>query len=539
MKKYFLIVFCLFFLNSAFVQAISNSQKHKSSSSKVAAHELAEKILTAYGGEETFKKVYEEGWHGFGKYTQISLLSGVANNFDIEVFNKGDKVRQQMTVLGDLLVGGYDGKHSWLKQFGEVIEDNQSKTDLAREEIEHGLQLLLKFSAKGTKLEIKNPEDKDDVLSVNTPDGISTLVFADKKTHLIKATEFIGIDDEQGLSVTKSFHYEDYRPCAGTMLAYKFSEFSNGKKVLEVVLNSIKQESLADDLFMVPKEKVSLVKQNESVTIPFTLHAGEIVINASVNGRPGLAFVVDTAATQSLLDKNQASQLGEVQNSDLFITTGSGSVPMGYIKLDSFTLGSVAFKAIPMAVADLAPLRHLPGKRIAGLLGANILRQFLVTFDFGNQTLTLANPDNNFDDKHSSIIPAKPSLGGSALMISGDLDGKKVSCLIDTGAAYSLIPHELARQIAGKSVLGRDSVRGLDGKPVIVSAGLFKVLKLGSVSIEQPEFYIADQKAQLGGMIANGSVAILGNPTWKNFALTLDYKKQRVILRRSTCVSKL
>ena len=65
------------------------------------------------------------------------------------------------------------------------------------------------------------------------------------------------------------------------------------------------------------------------------------------------------------------------------------------------------------------------------------------------------------------------------------------------------------------------------------------MLKLGGVSIEQPEFFIADQKSgQLGGMIANGSVAILGNPIWKNFALTLDYKRQRVILRRSVCLSK-
>jgi predicted aspartyl protease len=538
MKRYFLIAYCLFWLCPTYTAAAAGSHKIKFPAQDLATKELAAQILIAYGGEKKFKEVYEEGWHGFGKYTQISLLSGVANSFDIEIFNKGDKVRQQMTVLGDQLVGGFDGKHSWLKQFGEVIEDNSSKTDLAREEIDHGLHLLLKLSAKNTKLEIKNSQDSNDVLSVTTDDGTATLLYADKKTHLVTATEFVGIDDEQGLSVAKSFKYEDYRPCAGTMLAYKFTESSGGKKVLEVTLNSIKQESLADSIFVVPKDRQCLLNKNESVTIPFSYIGGEIVINASVNGRPGLAFVVDTAATQSLIDRKLALQLGEIENSDLSITTGSGSVPMGYMKLASLTMGTLAFKDIPMAVTDLAPLKFAPVTKIAGLLGANLLRQFLITFDFSKQTITLGHPDNTINDKEATIISAKPSLGGSALMVDGELDGKKLACLIDTGAAYSIIPHELAVQLASNSVPGLNSVRGLDGKRVRVATGQFKVLKLGTVSIEQPEFLIPSQTVQLGGMIANGSVAILGNPIWKNFVLTLDYKRQRIILRRSLCVSK-
>src|SRR5579872_2555874 len=151
-RRYILWLIALFCLVP--VGAVANKDKLRSAQ----AEELSQQILAAYGGEKKFKQVYEQGWHGFGKYTQISLLSGAANTFDIEVFNKGDKVRQQMTVLGDQLVGGFDGKHSWLRQFGEVIEDNPSKTDLAREEIEHGLHLLLKLSAKDTKLELKNSQ---------------------------------------------------------------------------------------------------------------------------------------------------------------------------------------------------------------------------------------------------------------------------------------------------------------------------------------------------------------------------------------------
>ena len=215
----------------------------------------------------------------------------------------------------------------------------------------------------------------------------------------------------------KSFQYDDYRPFSGTMLPYNFTEYSGGKKVLQVTLTSIKPETLADTIFQVPKVRQCLLGKNKSVTIPFSYTGGEIVINATVNGKPDLAFVVDTGATQSLIDSKQAPLLGKIEHSDLSITTGSGSVPMSYMKIDSLSIGNLVFKAIPVAVADLHALKFIPGKKITGLLGANILRQFLITFDFPRQTLTLAHPDIHIDSKNATIIPAKPSLGGSALMM--------------------------------------------------------------------------------------------------------------------------
>ena len=38
--------------------------------------QIVQDTLNAYGGEHKFKQVYEKGCHGFGKYTQISSLSG-------------------------------------------------------------------------------------------------------------------------------------------------------------------------------------------------------------------------------------------------------------------------------------------------------------------------------------------------------------------------------------------------------------------------------------------------------------------------------
>ncbi len=495
---------------------------------------LAKDILAAYGGEDKFKQVYEKGCHGLGKYTQISALSGAANTFNIEIFNKGDKIREEMSVLGEPLVGGFDGKHSWLKQYGEVIEDNPAGQDQTRQEIEHGLQVLLKLCDKNTGLEYIGSDKSTiyDLLKVTTPEGISTYLYADKKTHLIAKTEFVGIDEEQGLPMTKSFRYSDYRSFSGTMIPFKMSEYCGDKKASETSLGSIKEELLSDSLFQVPKANAPLLAKDRSVTIPFELLSGEIFIDVSINGKPGYVFVVDTGATQTLIDTSVAPQLGITKQSDLSITTGAGSVPMSYMRLKSLGVGVLTFNEIPAAVADLSPLKKAaPNKNVAGMLGANIMRQFLTTFDFPNKLITFANPDSKLDGYYVvTTLPAKPSLGGAGLMVEGRLDGKKLDCLIDTGAAYSVIPYELAKQIGDKSTLGENVVHGLDGKPVKVADGKFYALKLGSESIYHPNFLVAFEKTKSLGMIGNGSVAILGNPTWRHYCLTLDYKGQKVVL---------
>ena len=507
------------------------------------AEQLAKEILASYGGEQKFKQVYEKGCHGFGKYTQISALSGAVNIFDIEIFNKGDKIREEMNVLGEPLIGGFDGKHSWLKQSGEVIEDNPAGRDQTRQEIEHGLQILLRFSSKNTHFELveqtKNSADYD-TLKVTTGDGISTIVYADKTTHLIARTEFVGVEDEQGLSVTKSFRYDDYRPYAGIMAPYKMSEFTGDKKVAETQLSSIKEELLCDTLFQVPKAGAPLLAKNGSVSVPFQIIGGEIIIDVTINGKSGYAFLVDTGATQTVIDATAAPLLGVTKQSDLSITTGAGSVPMSYMRLQSLGVGSLVFKEIPAVVADLSSLKKVsPDKNIVGMLGANIMRQFLVSFDFPNKTLTFAHPDNKIANyKTITVLPSKPSLGGSGILIEGVLDGKKIDCLIDTGAAYSLIPYELAKQIADKPIPAENVVHGLDGKPVKVADGNYKVLQLGAERVYFPGFMVAFEKTRTLGMLGNGSVAILGNPTWKHYCLTLDYKGQKVIITRTISVPK-
>jgi predicted aspartyl protease len=517
--------------------------KSKSSIRLNKTQKLVQEVLEAYGGEAKFKQVYEKGCHGFGTYTQISSLSGAANTFDLEIFNKGDKIREEMNVLGEPLIGGFDGKHSWLKQYGEVIEDNPAGQDLARQEIEHGLQVLFKFSTPKTKFDYIGIEKDNsyayEVLKITTADGVSTVIYIDKKTHLISRTEFIGIEEEQGLAVKKSFVYEDYRPFLGSIIPFKMTEYSADKKVSETALNSIKEEPLSDALFQAPPDSPPLLAKNGSVTIPFQLIAGEIIIDVALNGKMGYSFVVDTGATQSLIDTEAAPALGQTKESNLSITTGGGNVPMSYMKLKSLLVGCLPFADLPVVVADLGALKKImPTKNLVGMLGANIMRQFIVTFDFPNSKITFANPDNALPHENVSIIPAKPSLGGAGMMIAGELDGKKIDCLIDTGAAYSLIPYELAKQIGDRSVSAESMVHGLDGKPVKVAQGQFKALKLGDETIAHPSFFVAFDKSKSFGMIANGSVAILGNPTWKNYAISLDYKRQKVVLAKSVLTNK-
>jgi hypothetical protein len=205
--------------------------------------------------------------------------------------------------------------------------------------------------------------------------------------------------------------------------------------------------------------------------------------------------------------------------------------------LSGLLLDSVTLKNLPFAVTDLSSFSQILGKRPGGLIGADILRRFLVTIDYENQELILAHPDSEIEVPPDAIVlPTKPTLGMSGILLEGELDGEKLPFLVDSGAAFNNISTKLADKILKRTnapVLPVGIVEGLDGKKVNIGCAQFKHLKIGSLNIDNPVFSVAPADSNPAGVIATGDLAILGNPLWCRFKTTIDYKHERLILSRS------
>jgi predicted aspartyl protease/tetratricopeptide (TPR) repeat protein len=497
------------------------------------AREVMTYIIDAYGGNETIKAHREHPMRSHGTISSTSGISDAANSYECDVLEKGDKVRVEMTMLGAPMIIGYDGKNSW-QQYGDwVTPASSTTTELLADEMKHGLPALTDALDSKTKLELLPAQTvrgkQCDVIKLTTADGKTTTFYADQTSHLILRADYDGVDHELGMRAAQSIDYEDYRPVAGSKEPYKVVHYSNGRKKTETVIKTIDADVVIDEkAFVMPPESEVVRVKDSPVVIPFEYSGNEIVIKARINGGKEANFIVDTGASQSVIDKATASTLGSHPLSTFSVTAGAKSVPLSYTKLPSLSIGEVTLYDLPVLVTDLSNVADKP----AGLIGANILRRFLVTIDYEEKKLTLADPRRVTVPANAATLPTKPVFGGTALIVKGQLDNKSpINFLVDTGASFNNLPQTLAKPIYDGPILTVGVIYGLDGQKMNIGTLKMKTLKLGSLTVPSPVFTVApDRNPAHAGLFTASAMGILGNPVWSQFKTTIDYRNERLIL---------
>lgn len=503
------------------------------------ARALAVKVIEAYGGAEKLKNLETLMYKAKAHVKEYSMISDAANTFECEIVSKGDKTRTELVVMGQQLITGYNGIISWTKQ-GDYVAPTDAKTSLrVRQEVEHGLKLLDDLANKNTSISSGTSKlingRQCSCLIIKASDGLPTNFYIDPDTYLVTRSEYAGIDPEQGLRAVKVTDYSDYRPIFGTSLPFKTIEYNGEKIIAETLLSDVELVSSGDDsIFEMPAETDLARLKKGPIQVPFDFRANEIIVKARVNDTTDAYFIVDTGATMTVIRDSDATKFGATQESANLMTTGFGSMKTGFIKLKSIAFGDFVLENITVVITDLRGFSDFPGNKPVGVIGADILRRFLVTIDYENGLLTFADPHTVKVPPGAMVIETQPALGVAGLVVEGKLDGKPLTFLVDTGAAFNNASEPLVKSIIKGALLPVGNVRGLEGKKIATASVMFKNVKIGPLTVSRPVFAVAPQleAGAQGGIIANGSLAILGNPFWSQFRLTVDYRNQRLIIER-------
>lgn len=505
--------------------------KDNSASRFHSAKDILQLVLQAYGGAAKLKEHHDRGMRSHATINSISGISSAENSYECDIIEKADKVRVEMTILGTPLIIAYDGKTSWQQNGDWIAPATATSTQQIADELKHGLaaltealnpkavwQLLPKHLVQGKMC--------DGIKLVL--DGRTTTFFADPQTHLIVRAEYQGTDQELGLNSLQSIEYDDYRPVAGTVEPFKVIHSIGNRKKTETLTKSIDtNQAINDQTFAMPPEsEVARLKDGPQV-VPFEYSGNEIIVTARLNGKD-CKFIVDTGASQSVLDNAAAANLGSRPLSTFSITAGSQAVPLSYTTVPSLTIGDITFDNIPMLVTDLS---HL-GEKPSGLIGANILRRFLVTINYDDKTLTLADPRTARVTDSALTVPTKPVFGGTALIVEGRFDDKaSINFLVDTGASFNNLPLSLAKLLHNGPVMPVGVISGIDGKRMSIGSLKVKTLRLANVKVSSPVFTVApDRNPAHNGLFTSSAMGILGNPIWSQFKTTIDYRNEQLIL---------
>jgi predicted aspartyl protease len=190
--------------------------------------------------------------------------------------------------------------------------------------------------------------------------------------------------------------------------------------------------------------------------------------------------------------------------------------------------------------------------RVAGLLGADVLRNFDVSIDYGTHTFTLLS-QNHCDgqvvfwpERPLAIIPFKLEQGYH-IILPVKLDGEEFNAILDTGAAGTTLEKKKALRNFDLVLGSADTpVSGnLNGREGLTTwTHRFKSLSLAGIETANPEVTIIPDKMSqhmntwsTGSLLdqkANGNVdpapMLLGMNVLKHLHIYIAYKERKLYI---------
>lgn len=115
-----------------------------------------------------------------------------------------------------------------------------------------------------------------------------------------------------------------------------------------------------------------------------------LMVEVEVNGRGPFNFALDTGASFCVITPDTARAIGLALEGEQPTAVGAGGrIEAGFAKLASFQLGSHKVRNLGAAVMALDAVEQQLGVKIAGLVGYNFLKRFVVTLDYPGGFLRL------------------------------------------------------------------------------------------------------------------------------------------------------
>lgn len=127
--------------------------------------------------------------------------------------------------------------------------------------------------------------------------------------------------------------------------------------------------------------------------LPMSLLGDRVaVVQADTGARHGLNFIVDTGASDEILDAALVKELGITVSEPKLVPQPGGAVAIGRTTGVDIALGGVALKSWPFVSAPLRPLEPFLGRPFDGVFGQAFLDRFVVEFDYAHGRMRLYDP---------------------------------------------------------------------------------------------------------------------------------------------------
>ncbi len=219
------------------------------------------------------------------------------------------------------------------------------------------------------------------------------------------------------------------------------------------------------------------------------------VVTAEINGRPA-SLILDTGSDATVLTRAAARRLGVAEGAETrTVGAAGGRTPVGAGRLDSLALGTFRATGRRVLLADS------PRPPLDGVLGIDTLVEFELDLDVPRRRATFYRARRCLDARPgwagaSIRLPVRQQPGSGHLFVPVEVDGERMSGLLDTGASSTALSLQAAEDIrVGRKRLARLPAgfsQALNAQGVMRRELQARTLKIGPDTLERPMLSVVD-----------------------------------------------
>lgn len=270
---------------------------------------------------------------------------------------------------------------------------------------------------------------------------------------------------------------------------------------------------------------------DDSQRIPFAVAGDRMLIKVRVNNAPEQWFLLDTGAQNCILDDRTFPLTEKNGRASISIADRNSTKRYKVVRLPQLSIGNSQFKNVTAALVDLSGV-SIPGMKVCGILGTSIFMGSVLVVDRETGTIQLLSKAPHSSDQPVPFAQQKNNedslvegMRGPRVMIEAQVDGKKTTATVDTGASVTSVPKSvLGSWFKPKPVTRTVYNTGINGKTNVVQSTVLQRLQAGAIDVTDLPVDVSDDEVYGDVLIANDVL--------KNYNITIDFPNQVVYLHK-------
>jgi hypothetical protein len=274
---------------------------------------------------------------------------------------------------------------------------------------------------------------------------------------------------------------------------------------------------------------------NDVLEVPFNFEHNEILIQVMIGRYGPVTMMLDTDTDPSTINLSFAqSSSFKLREIHAQVTGGGSERPRVYLtRLEKVALGSLPARNLQAVAIDLTTIQNRLGVQVQGVLGNNFLAGQLLQIDYPARVLrfyssSAALPIAKTD---APVFPFRLE-DGNIVMEGATINGANVKCTLDTGAdgTFALTPAAVETlNLTEAANHGQPETSSGYKGTVPNTRGKVDRITVGPIDIASPEIIFWGKGA---GRDRRAYELNIGNAFLKEYVVTLDYQKKRIVLQK-------